>query len=79
MQVCDGNNDNLNVCRLVDEAIWKSLHLATANRAAQRMPCMWKFFDASDGLPCFISKLISQWDALGVVVLSGFDEFAPRR
>jgi len=59
MQVRDRDNDDLDVSRLVDEAIWKSMHLTTADRAAQQVPCNWKFVDASDGLPRLVTELVS--------------------
>ena len=68
MQVCDRDNYDLDACRLIDQAIGKSLHLTTANRATQRVPCQWKIVDTPDGLPGLITKLVPQPNALRVVV-----------
>ena len=58
MQVCDREYYDLDVCRLVYETIGKSLHLTTADRAAQWVPCKWKIVDTLDSLPSLITKLI---------------------
>ena len=79
MQVRDREYYDLDVCRLVDEAIGKSLHLTTADRAAQRMPCKRKIVDTPDGLPSLVTKLIPQANALRVVVLNRLNKLAPCR
>jgi hypothetical protein len=58
VQVCDRDNDDLNACRLIDQTIGKPLHLTTANRATQRVPCHRKIIDTPDGLPGLITELI---------------------
>ena len=58
MQVCDREYYDLDVCRLVYETIGKSLHLTTADRAAQWVPYKWKIVDTLDSLPSLITKLI---------------------
>jgi hypothetical protein len=46
MQVCNRDNDDLDACRLIAQAIGRPLHLTTANRATQRVPCHEKIVDA---------------------------------
>lgn len=79
MQVCDRDYYDLDVCRLVDEAIGKSLHLTAADRSTQRLPCKRKIVDTPDGLPSLVTKLIPQANALRVVVLDRLNELAPCR
>ena len=78
MQVCDRDNYDLDACRLIDQAIGKPLHLTTANRATQRMPCHRKIVDTPDGFPCLITKLIPQPNALRVVVPNSLNKLLMR-
>ena len=78
MQVCDCDNYDLDACRLIDQAIGKPLHLTTANRATQRVPCQRKIVDTPDGLPGLITKLVPQPNALRVVVPDCFNKLLMR-
>ena len=69
MQVCDCEYYDFDVRRFVDEAIGKSLHLTTADRAAQRVPRERKIIDTSDGRPSLITKLVPQSNTMRIVVL----------
>lgn len=75
MQMCDCEYYDFDVRRFVDEAIGKSLHLTTADRAAQRVPSKRKIIDTPDGRPSLITKLVPQLDTLRIVVLDRATKF----
>lgn len=68
MKMGHSNEHDLILRRFVNNAEGEAVHLTASNRAAERMPRQWKFFDAANRFPSPVAELFAQVWKLCVVV-----------
>ena len=71
----NGDDDNLITKNLVHNAIRKMAHLTASDIATQQHPRRREFFNPRYSFKCFITKIVSEALALGVVGTHGVFKF----